>query len=131
MRFLAALADDSTRNQRPRRWRRIVLVIGAVILWLATAYPRGMLMAYLDCSFGYYEIQTHGYPIDRSGAIARLLKQRYAVTLNHAAGCTAWPTTTDYIDGYNVVSSRRMHEHFGKDVFHECALDATKSDSDD
>ncbi len=71
------------------RHRRAVLVaaVFAVPAWWLSAYPRGVAAAWVDAARGHDEIQVYGYPEPERFESARLLRERYGVHTNTAAGC--------------------------------------------
>jgi hypothetical protein len=109
------------------RRSRVVTVAALValpVVWWASTYPRGVLMAHLDHARGHYEVQTAGLPAPWEWDFARLLEERYGVQLNRVAGCNVPHSLRSYITGYNSVSVRLLEEKFGKDIFPECAAEA-------
>ena len=110
--------------------RRLIAVLAAIILlpcgWWASAYPRGMVAAWIDGLRGHDEVQTFGLPRGSSWEAARLLSTRYAVETNRVAGCVVSQDLVWYVRGYNSVARSRINARFGKDVFAEC-LDAAES----
>jgi hypothetical protein len=110
------------------RWSRalaIAAVVALPVLWWATAYPRGVLMAHFDHARGRYEVQTYGEgPPPWRGEYGRLLKERYGIRLNHVASRDVSPWVRAYADGYNSVSMSLLEEKYGEDVFRECTDEA-------
>jgi len=102
-----------------RTW--LITAIVTLIFWTPTAYPRGMLAAYLEYACGHYEIQTAGYPVRWYREYQALLRERYDVELNMVAGCVVWPNTEWFMEGYNSVSSPMLTHKYGKDILKECA----------
>jgi hypothetical protein len=97
-----------------------VTAFALLVLWLLTAYPRGAVMAYADRARGHREVKVYGYPPRERAEYARLLRERYGVKLNAVAGCVVTEELTWYVRGYNAVSSRRLNEEYGRDIFAEC-----------
>ena len=108
-------------QSRRARFLTIMVVLGLVGLWYPTAYPRGMLMAFIDHACGHYEIQTYGYPVAWYREYSSLLREKYDVQLNMVAGCVVWPTLEWYVDGYNSVSESLLKDKYGQDIFRECS----------
>jgi hypothetical protein len=91
-----------------------------VVMWVAAAYPRGMLMARIDVARGHFAIRSHGYPPHWMPQYARLLRDRYDVHF-YGGGCMVFLTEDQYDDGYNAVSKPAIARRFGPGVFKECA----------
>jgi hypothetical protein len=109
-------------------WRRFVLAtVVFVVVWYAGSYPRGMAMAYIDHARGHYEEKTYGYPSPTRWEYARLLKERYDVKLHAVAGCMVYPHEEWYVGGYNDVSEHLLLKKHGKDIFAECAGEASRT----
>jgi hypothetical protein len=116
----------------PRSWKgwsiTIGAVLGAVVLWFLSAYPRGALTAQIDQAFGHYEVQFFGPPPPPWWPDYRkMLKDKYDVELRGVAGCLVTPQLVWYVSGYNSVSERRIEEKYGKDIFKECFTLTRKS----
>jgi len=124
-------ASDGTAASAKRPWlTRRRLVIAAVslpllaLVWWFSAYPRGMIVALANCTFGHYEIQTFGYPAPWLSEYRRLTSERYDVKVRVVAGCVVTEELVQYVRGYNCVSRGLIETRFGKDVIAECAEDA-------
>jgi hypothetical protein len=108
------------------RTRRILIVavVGCLlggVAWYLTPYPRGMLMAYIDHTFGHYVVQAYGEPPPPwYSDYGRLLQARYDVTLHEVADCVATHSLMRYTDGYNSVSKGLLQAHYGHDIFEQC-----------
>jgi hypothetical protein len=111
----------SIRQFLPRSRRAWGLTVAAAVAWYVGAYPRGMLMAYIDHARGHYEIQAAGLPPPWVGRYTRLLEDRYGVRLNCVAGCVVTNNLMWYVGGYDSVSKRLLVEKHGRDIFAECA----------
>jgi hypothetical protein len=108
-----------------RFWRwAVVVTLAAVVLWYAAAYPRGVVMAYLDHARGQEELRTWGLPppepLDRE--LRTLLRERYGVAL-HRGGCEL-PPRWGYDVGYAETARSLTARQHGKDILAECAEDA-------
>jgi hypothetical protein len=107
-----------------RRWV-IILVSGAVILWYATAYWRGMLMAYVDHTCGHYEMLGYGSPMspeqqEKHALYLSEMRERYNVTYTCVAGCVVSSSLRSYVEGYNSVSRRLLLEAHDVSIFDQC-----------
>ena len=101
--------------------RRVILsLIFLVVSWYGGSYWRGMTMAYIDNTCGYYEIKVWGLPIFFDGGHESLLREKYGVEMDVVGDCSVFPTTEWYADGYNLVSSSLLLKKYGKDIFAEC-----------
>lgn len=99
-----------------QRWLLLGLV---VVLWYALAYPRGMVMAYIDHWRGAYKVQTMTYPDKPEWhCYIHLMRFDYGVTVEPTRG---WAANSDewYADGYNSVSRRLLIRKHGRDIFRE------------
>src|SRR5262245_31023182 len=107
---------------KTRRGWLIAAGIGCLLafVWPLTAYPRGMLRAYIDHARGHFEQKTFGYPAPWRWEYARLLEEKYGVKLNAVAGCEVDYSLFEYVEGYNAVSTSLLIDHFGHDIFEEC-----------
>jgi hypothetical protein len=115
-----------TRSSRTRRLL-IFAVVGLLVVavaWWFLPYQRGMLVAWADGFSEHDEIKVYGLPFAWDREYARLLRERYGVTVNFVAGCVVTRDLQHYADGYNAVSEARVRSRFGKDVFGECANEA-------
>src|SRR5262245_62077261 len=95
--------QEPSLPRKRRRWPRILAFLFlAFVIWEATAYWRGALMAHIDDALGQPELRILGYPALRHGSpVAKLLEQRYGIRL-HLEGCWTFNPFFDlYIDGYN------------------------------
>ena len=92
--------------------------------WWFTAYPRGMIAAWLDGLRGHQEIQVFGLRRASASESARLLSARYGVETNRVAGCVVSEGLVWYVHGYNSVFKSRMDARYGRGVFSACAGDA-------
>jgi hypothetical protein len=114
----------SFRQFLPRSRRAWGLTVAAAVVltvaWYVGAYPRGMLMAYIDHACGHDEIQTSGYSAGYGWEYGRLLQERYGVRLHAVADCKVWPHERWYVRGYNSVSERLLTKKHGRDIFAEC-----------
>ena len=125
-------AANGSLIAKPRRWRsrgRLILFgIGLfllVVVWWFSAYPRGMIEAYTDHSGGQYKVKVYGGPpAPWVGDYYRLLRERHGVELDSVGTCTVTADLMRYADGYNSVSKPRIQARFGKDIFHECGMEA-------
>jgi len=104
----------------PRPELLIVGALGLIVVWLATAYPRGVIMARLDVARGVYAVRGSGYPPRWLGEWATSLAAKYDVHLVHHGGCVVFPNEDLYDRGYNSVSQPAILGHFGRDVIGEC-----------
>lgn len=95
------------------------------ILWHATPYSRGMLMAEIDCLRGHYEMKSAGLLGPGAGRYRQLLEERYGVRVDGMAGCMVSWDLSSYIDGYNRVAGRYLRGKYEKDIFQECLEAAT------
>jgi hypothetical protein len=78
-----------------------------------------------DIEQGEYKIQMiGGPPAAFDYEYVRLLRDRYGVKINVLASCVVPNEIEWYHDGYNCVSEPRIREHFGKDIFAECYVEA-------
>ncbi len=66
--------------QRPRIMV-FALFLALPVAWYFTAYPRGMLMAYIDHARGHYEEKRYGLPFFFEGDDRDQLRQKYGVTV--------------------------------------------------
>src|SRR5262249_25083883 len=113
--------ERAVLSRRRRVVQRIAgVVLGGVILWLLTPYPRGMLMAYVDHIRGHREVRVCGttYPWDPE--YWQLAYDRYRVYFNHVASGTPSPWEHYYSEGYNSVSWPFIAKQYGYDGFQEC-----------
>jgi hypothetical protein len=108
-----------------RRWA--LGVIAFLIGWYAGSYPRGVVMALIDYTCGHYEIKAWGYPPPWRHQYLRLLQERYAVEEDIVGDCMVFPTTAMYADGYNSVSGPLLLKKYRKDIFAECAGEASRT----
>src|SRR5437764_764220 len=100
---------------RSRRGWAAAIVAGLALfpVWYFTAYPRGMLAAYIDHLRGHDEVYVSdpGLPPTWEGEYPRVLKEKYGVAVKHVAGSLPlqeeWFTT-----GYNTVSERLLVEQY-------------------
>jgi hypothetical protein len=101
--------------------RRVILaLIAFVVSWYAGSYWRGMTMAYIEHTCGYYEIKVW-YPLEPwQGEYMRLLRKRYGVAADTVSDYMVLPTTEWYAEGYNSVSRPLLIQKYGKDIFAEC-----------
>ena len=108
--------------------RRFWLIAGPclafAVLWIPTAYARGMLMAHFDNARGEYRVLTYGTPrtprlAAKHAEYSGLLRERYGVKLNPVDGPMGLRVTW-YVTGYNSVSKRLLQQQYGLDVFQEC-----------
>lgn len=106
---------------RHKKLSVVLALVLAAILWVATPYPRGMLMAQLDYLRGHLEVKTYGYPVRWRRRYGQILQERYGVHLNTVAGCCISPWLQAYVAGYNDVAEAHLREMFGRDVLGECA----------
>ena len=110
-----------SRLNSVRTWTIAVLVgLAAYTAWYFTAYPRGMLMAYVDHARGRDEVLCYGLPGPCFFEECQLLQERYGVNQYLVAGCVVSHELRSYADGYNSVSQRLIIEKHGKDIFKEC-----------
>jgi hypothetical protein len=117
-------------NDKPSllsRRRVILALISLVVSWYAGSYWRGMMMAYIDYTCGHYEIKGSGLPAPWISDYIRLLKEKYEVGYDSVGGCMVFPTTAWYADGYNSVSSSLLVKKYSKDIFVECADEASRT----
>jgi hypothetical protein len=112
---------------KSRRSRVVAVTVGITMLvvWWASAYPRGVLMAHLDHARGHYQVLSFGLcsqPWDDE--CTDLLWERYGVERNWVDGPWWLPWRWSYFSGYGSTSERLLEEKFGKDIFRECAAEA-------
>lgn len=111
-----------------RHWSKLRrLIVAAVTLalgWWVSAYPRGMIAAWIDHARGHYEVQTFGLPAPWAREYRRLVKERYGVEVKAVAGCEVAENLVSYVQGYNSVSQQRILARHGKDIFAECLTEA-------
>jgi hypothetical protein len=110
--------------KRHRMLIAIAVLILLIIGWWFSAYPRGMLVAWIDQARGHHEMQVYGLPAPWSHEYAQLLKSGYGVEIHAVAGCVVTNQLVSFVDGYNAVSVSRIEARFGKDIFAECADEA-------
>lgn len=90
----------------------------------------GWLAACVDLAHGRYVIlsgRSLGQPPPWNAGYDRLLTQRYNVEDREVWVCLencGW--MSDYIDGYNAISMGAIKRKFGRDVFQETAMEASK-----
>jgi hypothetical protein len=103
-----------------RTWAAaIVAALALAVQWYLTAYPRGMLMAYIDHARGHYKVLEQGDPYSPRAheEYARLLEERYGVGLEAVGeGFLA----DKYAGGYNQVSTYLLFRKHGKNVLSRC-----------
>jgi hypothetical protein len=101
-------------------------VLALVFLSLTPSYSSGVREAYADHARGHYEIKTYGIPAPWDEEYHRLLQQKYGVRLHQVAGCVVSRGFSDYVRGYNDISTRLLREKYGRDVVEECEQLAKK-----
>ena len=114
------------RRWRTRRWRIVaaIALLLAVVGWWYSAYPWGMIAAWVDGIRGHDKIKALGLPSPWAWEYAQLIKQRYGVEIEAVAGCVVTRDQVWYVDGYNSVARPRIVARYGKDIFAECAEEA-------
>jgi hypothetical protein len=114
--------------RRWKNWRRVIVAgIGLIVLvvgYYLSAYPRGMITAWFDCSRGHYRVKSAGLPVRWYREYCRLLRERYGVEDEAIADCEVYPDVDWYLRGYNSISEPRILARFGKDIFAECHQEA-------
>ncbi|MGA2601444.1 MAG: hypothetical protein ABSH09_31145 [Bryobacteraceae bacterium] len=95
--------------------------------WDSTARTRGKIQAHLDVSRGHYAILIYGLQAESLPETARLMRQRYGIELRVVADCIVTKPLVAYVDGYNMVSMPAVRRKFGRDVFEQTMLDASKT----
>jgi len=98
--------------------------VGAVVLWDFTAYPRGGAVALIHQATKHYTVTTYGLASPWRLEYQDLLNTRYGVKLEVLAGCVVTEQLTEYVEGYNSISTAYMNKRFGHDIFAECSNDA-------
>jgi hypothetical protein len=99
--------------------RAVLLALAApvaIVVWELAAYPRGVVMAEIDCVFGVYSIKTAGKPVPWSWEAREKLRDRYGIQMTAEAGCEVTPWLQWYMDGYNSISKPAIEGKFGDDV---------------
>ena len=102
----------------------VVTLIVVAIGWWLSAYPRGVIAAWIDSARGHHEIKVYGLPAPWRSEYARLVYERYGVEINPVAGCVVSQELVWYVDGYNSVARQRILARHGKDIFAECTKEA-------
>ena len=95
--------------------------------WDLTARIRGQLVASFDVARGHYEVLSAGLKAEWSPEYAHLLRERYGIRVRGVAGCIMSGPLSAYLGGYNSVSVGAANRKFGRDVFRECADDASRN----
>ena len=115
-----------TRQWLTRHPLTVTTVLVAILIlgWCFLAYPRGVIVAWVDYTRGHYEVQTFGYPAPWAWEFRRLIQERYGVEVKAVAGCVVSPQLVWYVHGYNSVSCSRLRKKFGKDILAECVKEA-------
>jgi hypothetical protein len=107
----------------PRFWFwTIVAGLMAFPLWCATAYPRGLVMAFIDHQRGHYEVVN--FDIGKYGTPAELLKEKYDVEVKQRELEQAHFWEEWYVEGYNDASENLLISKHGTDIFDECTREA-------
>jgi hypothetical protein len=104
-------------------WRLAGAALLLVVLWVVTAYPRGMAVAYFDHARGHDEVKRGGPGIHNDPGYRQLLRERYGVEVGWGEDCSIWPWfwEGEYFSGYNSVSESFLRRKYGKNVTAECA----------
>jgi hypothetical protein len=111
----------------PRSWiGAIALFLVGLLAWFPTAYPRGMLVAWVDHQRGHYEVlayhPTHpAVPQQAEAEYSKLLEDKYRVKVKWVTERVTSPAQEEYFAGYNAVSERLLRKKHGVDVFRDCA----------
>ncbi len=112
-----------------KHWKLSTLVVLEVavamtVLWFATPYPRGMLVAQIDLMRGHQELKMYGLSPSWYGYYGELLEEKYNVRLNYVAGCVVPSDLAYYVGGYNSVVESSLQSKFGENIFEICAQEA-------
>ena len=95
--------------------------------WYFTAHVRGELVAQVDLARGHHNYLTAGLPVAWYPRYAQILKGRFGIDTTPVAGCVVSESQSRYIEGYNQVSMEAAKRRFGRDVFRESAIEASKN----
>ncbi len=111
------------KPRRKRSARRLVLIgLGLFVAWFFSAYPHGIIAAYVDYYRGHYETKKFGaLPPMWVDEYELLIKARYGVQTNRVAGCVVDQDIVWYVSGYNSTMIDLLKEKHGRDIFEECA----------
>jgi hypothetical protein len=104
----------------------IVTLLACVEVWQLAAPVRGHLAARFDVARGHYKLLVFGLPPSSRPGYARLLRERYNITVHTAAYCIVSREMIAYVRSYDEVSAAAANRKFGHDVFKECSEEADR-----
>lgn len=108
-----------------RKWstRRLALTgLGLFVARFFSAYPYGIVAAYVDYYRGHYEMKKFGaLPPMWVDEYEQLVKARYGVQTHRVAGCVLDQDIVWYVSGYNSTMLDLLKDRHGRDIFEECA----------
>lgn len=85
-------------------------------VWGASASLRGEIAARYDIARGHYRQLTYGLPVPQRPRYAQVLKDRYGIEVQAAAGCIVSRSLRAYVRGYNTVSIAAANRRWRRDV---------------
>jgi hypothetical protein len=112
--------------KKHKKTAAIVTLMACVALWQLAAQIRGHLAARFDVARGCYKLLVFGLPPSSRPEYARLLQERYKITVHVTAYCIVSQQMIAYVESYDDVSVAAANRKFGHDVFKECWEEANR-----
>jgi len=105
----------------------LVCSLAGFVCWELSSRIRGQIVARFDLARGHYEVLVLGLAPRWRPEYARLLRERYRIESRVVAGCVVSEWLLAYVEGYNEVSMNAANRRFGRDVFRESIVEASRN----